>query len=190
MPSFARSTYVLLRCPTRSLHDNGLASLFDSWPVEKPRWCACFAALLTLAITLCDSSRLHAQQTGAPQPAQQAGEEFVELNLTGSVSLPSLVEAVSRQLNVRFLYSADLANRQVTVYTPARLPKSALPILLGSLLKGENLVVVDSDVPGWKRIVDIAALHSVREAAGDAQGKSGSHCGQRRRGCDIEVTEQ
>ncbi len=90
------------------------------------------------------------------QPA--SGEEMVELNLAGSVSLTKLVEAVSRQMDIRFLYSADLANRQVTVYTPAKLPRRALPILLGSLLKGENLVIVDSDVPGWKRIVDVAEM--------------------------------
>ncbi len=107
-----------------------------------------------------------AQQTPGGQTQRQDGtrqsetteEELVELNLAGSVSLPRLVEAVSRQLDIRFLYSADLANRQVTVYTPARLPKSALPALLGSLLKGENLAVVDSDVAGWKRIVDIADM--------------------------------
>lgn len=85
-------------------------------------------------------------------------DDTVELNLAGSVSLPKLVEAVSKQLDVRFLYSADLANRQVTIYTPAKLPRKALPALIGSLLKGENLAIVDSDVPGWKRIVDIADM--------------------------------
>lgn len=106
----------------------------------------CFAALSSLFL----ASNLWAQRAD--------NEEPVELNLAGSVSLTKLVEAVSKQLEVRFLYSADLANRQVTVYTPARLPKKALPILLGSLLKGENLAVVDSDVPGWKRIVDVADM--------------------------------
>ncbi len=90
--------------------------------------------------------------------AQAEGEEVIELNLSGPTSLTRLVEAVSRQLNVRYLYSADLANRQVTVYTPARFPKKALPALLGSLLKGENLAIVDSEVEGWKRIVDIADI--------------------------------
>ena len=95
-----------------------------------------------------------------PQTAigQNKDAPLVELNLTGTVSLPRLVEAVSKQMDERFLYSADLANRQVTIYTPAKLPKSALPALLGSLLKGENLAVVDSDVAGWKRIVDFADM--------------------------------
>ncbi len=90
--------------------------------------------------------------------SQNNNESLVELNLTGTVSLPRLVEAVSKQMDERFLYSADLANRQVTIYTPAKLPKSALPALLGSLLKGENLAIVESDVAGWKRIVDFADM--------------------------------
>ena len=90
--------------------------------------------------------------------SQNNNDSLVELNLAGTVSLPSLVEAVSKQMDERFLYSADLANRQVTIYTPAKLPKSALPALLGSLLKSENLAVVDSDVAGWKRIVDFADM--------------------------------
>ncbi len=101
----------------------------------------------------------------AQQPLGQDG--FVELNLSGTVSLPQLVEALAKQLGVRFLYGTDLANRTVTVYTPAKLPKSALPTLLGSLLKAENLAVVNSDVPGWKRIVDVADMVSFAQS-GDA----------------------
>ena len=33
-----------------------------------------------------------------------------------------------------------------------------MPALLGSLLKGENLAIVESDVAGWKRIVDIGDI--------------------------------
>ena len=106
-------------------------------------------AVIAMLLSVVSPSTLSGQQNNDP---------YIELNLAGSVSLPKLVEAVSRQLDVRYLYSADLANRQVTVYTPARLPKSVLPTLLGSLLKGENLAVVDSEVPGWKRIVDISDI--------------------------------
>ncbi len=107
------------------------------------------------------------QRAAAGFAAAGMDDELVELNLAGSVSLPKLVEAVSQQLDIRFLYSADLSNRQVTVYTPARLPRRALPLLLGSLLKGENLAVVPSDVPGWKRIIDVADM-APYAATGDA----------------------
>ena len=127
----------------------GHAPLFDSRPYRARNQIDRFAMMVCCVFLL-------ACPTNAWGQAQK--EPFVELNLAGTVSLPRLVEAVSKQLDIRFLYSADLANRQVTVYTPARLPKSALPALLGSLLKGENLAVVDSDVPGWKRIIDIAEM--------------------------------
>ncbi len=126
--------------------------MFDFLAVENSRKIVRLAVAIALVVAISPSR---------PACAQTGGEEFVELNLAGSVSLPRLVEAVSRQLEIRFLYSADLANRQVTVFTPARLPKSALPALLGSLLKGENLAVVESDVPGWKRIVDVGGYRSL-----------------------------
>lgn len=152
----------------RQLHDTGLAVLFDSRLLLETRTPARMSALIAFIVLWVCVGPVVAQQTGAQRSRLASDDdEFVELNLAGSVSLPKLVEAVSKQLNVRFLYSADLANRQVTIYTPARLPKRALPILLGSLLKGENLVVVDSDVPGWKRIVDVADM-TTYAATGEA----------------------
>ena len=95
-------------------------------------------------------------RTGAVLPPPAPGN--VQLNLAGTVSLSQLVEALSRIIDTRFLYSANLAGRQVTVYTPAELPEDAIPILLGSLLKAENLAVVPSEVEGWKRIVDASDM--------------------------------
>lgn len=152
-----------------ALHDSELALLIDLFHCEsqsrrnRRRVAVRFGmALLSIALwTPLESTAQNGNaQNSAPRngAANQQNEPYVELNLAGTVSLPRLVEAVSKQLNIRFLYSADLANRQVTIYTPARLPKSALPALLGSLLKGENLAIVDSDVPGWKRIVDFADM--------------------------------
>ena len=151
-----------------ALHDTGLALLIELFLCESQsrrfrRMVAVRIGMALLSIAIWNPLNADAQngnvRNAAPQNrAANQNEPYVELNLTGTVSLPRLVEAVSKQLNIRFLYSADLANRQVTVYTPARLPKSALPALLGSLLKGENLAIVDSDVPGWKRIVDFADM--------------------------------
>ena len=118
------------------MHDSELALLIDLFHCEsqsrrnRRRVAVCFGMAL-LSIALRTPLELKAQngnaQNSAPRngAANQQNEPYVELNLAGTVSLPRLVEAVSKQLNIRFLYSADLANRQVTIYTPARLPKSA-----------------------------------------------------------------
>ena len=115
------------------------------------------AAALTCLIAF--QSPLAAQRSG--------GDEIVELNLSGSVKVTTLLDLMSKELGIRFLHGTDIARRDVTVYTPAKLPKKVLPTLLGSLLREANLAVVDSEVPGWKRVVDIADIVS-NAPAGDA----------------------
>ena len=99
------------------------------------------------------------------------GDEMVELNLSGNVKVPALLDLMSKQLDIRFLHGADVANRSVTVYTPARLPKKVFPTLLGTLLREANLAVVDTEVPGWKRIVDAAQI-AANAPTGDAEDVS------------------
>ncbi|MEO1616960.1 MAG: secretin N-terminal domain-containing protein [Planctomycetota bacterium] len=99
--------------------------------------------------------------TGAPVRAQEtSGSETVKLNLSGTVKVTALLDLMSRQLGVRYLHGTDIAKREVTVYTPAELPKRVLPTLLGNLLREANLAIVDTDVPGWKRVVDLADIVS------------------------------
>ncbi|WP_161604633.1 secretin N-terminal domain-containing protein [Roseiconus nitratireducens] len=102
---------------------------------------------------------------GPSRPA--ADDEIVELNLSGTVKVTTLLDLMSQQLDVRFLHGTDVARREVTVYTPARLPKKVLPTLLGSLLREAKLAVVDSEVAGWKRVVDIGEIVS-NAPAGEA----------------------
>ncbi|TWT98394.1 Type II secretion system protein D precursor [Stieleria varia] len=97
-----------------------------------------------------------------------ANDEIVELNLSGTVKVTALLELMSKELGIRFLHGTDIAQRDVTVYTPAKLPKSVLPTLLGSLLREANLAIVDSDVAGWKRVVDIGDILS-NARTGDAE---------------------
>ena len=145
-------------------HLNGLAILFEfrGLTVHTTLLMIGLACLsLTISTNACAQSR--------------GDEDLVELNLAGKVSLSTLVEAISRQIDVRFLYSADLADKQVTIYTPTKLPRRALPVLIGSLLKSEELAVVDSDVPGWKRIVEVSKMvpYAQRGDAGEAIRRSG-----------------
>ncbi|MCC9599476.1 hypothetical protein LOC67_02805 [Stieleria sp. JC731] len=97
------------------------------------------------------------------------GDAIVELNLSGTVKVTTLLDLMSQELDVRFLHGTDIARRDVTVYTPAKLPKKVLPTLLGSLLREANLAIVDSDVPGWKRVVDIADIVSQAPAGNAAE---------------------
>lgn len=102
--------------------------------------------------------------TGGQAAADAAADEIVELNLSGTVKVTTLLDLMSRELGIRFLHGTDIARRDVTVYTPAKLPRKVLPTLLGSLLREANLAVVDSEVPGWKRVVDIADIVSAAPA--------------------------
>ena len=99
-----------------------------------------------------------------------SGDEIVELNLSGTVKVTTLLDLMSKELGIRFLHGTDIARRDVTVYTPARLPKKVLPTLLGSLLREANLAVVESEVPGWKRVVDIADIVSTAPAGDAGEG--------------------
>lgn len=106
--------------------------------------------LLTTLLVLMSTHDVSAQMSD--------GDELVELNLSGNVKVTTLLDLMSKQLGVRYLHGAEIANRSVTVYTPAKLPKKVFPTLLGTLLREANLAVVDTDVPGWKRIVDSAKI--------------------------------
>ena len=125
-----------------------------------------------------------AQTTPARQANQggfgiSAGDEMVELNLSGNVRVTLLLDLMSKELGIRFLHGTDVSNREVTVYTPARLPKSVLPTLLGSLLREADLAIVDSDVAGWKRVVDVGDILSTAKTgqATDARQRNGPAAG-------------
>jgi len=102
-------------------------------------------------------------------PTAVQGAEMVELNFAGATTLPKLLEAFSKILDTRFIYGADMENRPVNVVTPTTIPKDAIKPFLGSILKSQNLAIVDSAVPGWKRIEDrgdfkpFAAIGSANE---------------------------
>jgi general secretion pathway protein D len=80
---------------------------------------------------------------------------MVRMSLQGDVKLDALVGYISQRLGVNLEYDDQIAARTVTIRTPGEIPVASLPLLLGSVLRTEQLALVDSDNPGWKRIVDI-----------------------------------
>ena len=91
--------------------------------------------------------------TNAPQ--QPADKSNVEFNLDGEIQLGALLTYMSKRLGVRFEYSPQIASRSVVLRAPGAVPVDALPTLLSSVLRTESLVLIDADIAGWKRIVDV-----------------------------------
>ena len=109
-----------------------------------------WAAVLAVVFTFADPGTAHSQ---APDT-----EDLVELNFSGPMDLPKLVQVLEEQLPYKYVFAVDNPNRQINVVTPAAIPRSALKPFLDTLLRSNNLAVVDSAVPGWKRIVDFQQL--------------------------------
>jgi type II secretory pathway component GspD/PulD (secretin) len=102
-------------------------------------------------VTFSDPSQL--RLTSAPQ--QRSDNSSVEFNLDGEIKLGALLTYISKRLGVRFEYSPQIASRSVVLRAPGAVPVDALPSLLSSVLRTESLVLIDSDIAGWKRIVDV-----------------------------------
>lgn len=105
-----------------------------------------------------DSNRNRSSEA-LPAPALVASQEgAIRMALQGDVKLDALVGFVSQRLGIRYEYSDAIAARKVTIRTPQEIPISALNSLLGSVLRTEGLAIVDSNTPGWKRIVEIKEI--------------------------------
>ncbi len=122
--------------------------------------CAIVYLLLALANSACFS-----QTESVPLPSASlvpaipnqvdAPAGVVELNMQGRTQLDGFLNYISRRLNVKFEYTPQIGERTVVLRTPAAIPVSSLPALLGSVLRTESLALIDSDIEGWKRVVDV-----------------------------------
>lgn len=110
-----------------------------------------FRSTALAQVTFSDLSE--SRLTSAPQQTMDATN--VEFNLDGEIKLGALLTYISKRLAVRFEYSPQIASRSVVLRAPGAVPVDALPTLLSSVLRTESLVLLDSDIAGWKRIVDV-----------------------------------
>ncbi len=108
--------------------------------------------------------------TPATAPSASASDDaLVSLTFPDNVELKTLIDYVSKRLDINIVYQDDqVANQRLTIRSPQKLPVSALPALLEGLLRGRGLSLVEGDRPGWKRIVPLAsaALPSTQPDAG------------------------
>ena len=90
--------------------------------------------------------------------AQQGGSGSVEFNLQGKIKLDTLLSYISQRLGTKFEYTTQVGDRSVVLRAPGNVPIQSLPALLGSVLRTESLALIDSDVAGWKRVVDVGEM--------------------------------
>ncbi len=98
-----------------------------------------------------------AGQPPATDP-QAAPPGTVELNLEGRTRIDALLNYISQRMGVKFEYTQLIGQRSVILRTPSAIPVSSLPALLSSVLRTESLALIDSDIAGWKRVVDVKEM--------------------------------
>ncbi|MDB5323586.1 MAG: hypothetical protein JWN40_5217 [Phycisphaerales bacterium] len=99
-----------------------------------------------------------------------AAEAMVSLNLPENAPLKVLLDYVSQEFGVNFLYDDTMGNQRLTIKAPAKLPKSAVQPLLESALRMKGLALVDAGQPGWRRVVAMQQAARVQGAAGAGDG--------------------
>ena len=97
----------------------------------------------------------------ARQAATGPGDQTIRLDLPQKLEVGALVQYVSGQLGFNVVYDAPIGNTSIALELPKEIRRDALLGLLQSVLRANNLVLVDGDQPGFKRIVAVKNLLSV-----------------------------
>ena len=124
-------------------------------------------APLALAAILC------APALAQTRPATAPGVEMIALNFPDNVEVGTLIDYVSRRLGINILYQDPIGKGRVTLRTPAEVPKEALLDLLRSVLRLDDLSLVETGRPGLLKVEKVASLSAVAKPAveGGAAGE-------------------
>jgi type II secretory pathway component GspD/PulD (secretin) len=126
-------------------------------------------SVLVLAAALCF--------IGAPLLAQPATQPDAPIALefpVEGIELKTLVEIVMKRLHTPILYDDTILNKHVIVRVPVNVPESALLGVLQSALRMKQMALVDSDLPGWKQVVQAPNLAAVAKPLAAAEkGEAG-----------------
>ncbi len=139
-----------------------------------PFICTLSAASTAFGSLFLIGSVSHAQPGPGAVPNPQVAEApspTVKLTLPENLELGLLIKYVSDRLMLNVVYDQSIAQRRVTLQTPAEVPVSSLRSLLETVLRTQGLVLVESDQKGLLRIVELTNLSEV--AAPQAEGDEG-----------------
>lgn len=92
--------------------------------------------------------------SGTIVQAQEPPVGDVELSVPEELELKALVDAVSRETGLKIVYDEKVATKKITVRSPGKISVSSLEALLQSTLRMHGLALIDSEVKGWKTIID------------------------------------
>jgi general secretion pathway protein D len=124
--------------------------------------CANFASWMIVLIV--HAPRVSAQPPGGESPTPLA-PGTVKLNLKGETPIGTLIEYVSQRLKIRFLYDESLAQKKIFLQVPDEVPVASLMDLLHSVLKINDLVMIETETKGWFRITSSANIPKVAISA-------------------------
>ncbi|MBM4033139.1 MAG: hypothetical protein FJ291_15335 [Planctomycetes bacterium] len=101
----------------------------------------------------------------APPPAAAGNSEPVQLTFPDNTEVKLLVDYVSKRLGVNIVYAPEsLANKRVSIVSPAKIPADSLLVLLESVLRMSGLALIEGDRPVWRSIVPTQAILGGTEA--------------------------
>ena len=98
-----------------------------------------------------------------------AADPAIRINLPSEVEIKTLIDYVGSRVGVKILYDEKLANKKLSIRATEDIPASSLVSLMQSALRMKGLALVDTDTPGWKKIVDAAKLNPEWATDEDAQ---------------------
>ncbi len=125
-------------------------------------------ALLAALIAAPAPGQTHPATAPATAPA---APEMIALNFPDDVEVGTLIDYVSRRLGINILYQDPVGKARVTLRTPAEVPKGALLGLLQSVLRLNDLSLVDAGGPGLLKVQKVASLSAVAAPAEENAGQ-------------------
>ena len=94
---------------------------------------------------------------------------LIKITLPEDVEIRMLVEYVAQRTQMNVLFDEQVGRQRVTLKTPREIPASSLPGLLTSVLQMKNLVLIDDQQPGFKRIVQANNLLAIARLQHEGQ---------------------
>ncbi|MEM8738829.1 MAG: secretin N-terminal domain-containing protein [Planctomycetota bacterium] len=103
--------------------------------------------------------------------------DAVRLNFPPNVELRLLVDYVADRMGMNIFYGDEIGRARVTLKSPAEVPVEALPGLLESALRMNGLALVDTEQPGWQRVIPLQGMTAAARRVHDqtTEGVTGAN---------------